>query len=321
MACEYDNEFKCGDSLYDLTKKILGRLKELVGFGPGGGGGGGDVTLTVSDVEIGAVELKDSATDNRATVRNSDPDASDFGLVVRNIPSGTQVVSGPFLTDTQLSARLNTLGQKTMALSAPVVIASNQSAFPVTVAGVATQTGLDTISGQIDALTNTVATEASQSLIFNQLDFLTSGLTIDLASRASEATLLTMLTEAAFEARINTLGQKTMANSTPVVLASDQSGIPIAKTDLTPSSPTAATVGVTSAQAVASNSNRKGLILVNTSVNTISLGFGAAAVLNSGVTLFPGDSFSMDDYSFDTGAVNAIASAAASNLAIQEFTT
>lgn len=229
MACDYDNEFKCGDSLYDLTKKILGRLKQLVGFGPGGGGGGGDVTLTVSDVEIGAVELKDSSTDNRATVRNTDPDPTDYGLVVRNIPSGTQAVSGPFLTDAQLSARLNTLGQKTMALSAPVVIASNQSAFPVTVAGVATQTGLDTISGQIDALTNTVATEAGLSSIFNELDFLTSGLTIDLASRASEATLATMLTLAGFQARINTLGQKTMAASTPVVIASDQGVIPVSQ--------------------------------------------------------------------------------------------
>jgi len=165
MSCDYDKEYKCGDSLYDLTKKILGRLKEIVGLG--GGGGGGDVTLTVSDVEIGAVELKDSTTDNRATVRNSDPDPADYALVVRNIPSGTQVVSGP-LTDAELRAsavpisvaalplpsgaatettlggvlttvafqtRINSLGQKTMAASTPVVLASNQSAIPVTQSG------------------------------------------------------------------------------------------------------------------------------------------------------------------------------------------
>lgn len=47
---------------------------------------------------------------------------------------------------------------------------------------------------------------------------------------ATEATLATMLTLAGFQARINTLGQKTMANSTPVVLASDQSSIPTAST-------------------------------------------------------------------------------------------
>ena len=90
------------------------------------------------------------------------------------------------------------------------------------------------------------------------------------------------------------------------------------KTDLAPSAPTAASVGVASAQAVAANASRKGLYLVNTSNATISIGLGSAAVLNSGITLFPRQAFWMDEYCLDTGAVNAIASAAASNLAIQE---
>lgn len=46
---------------------------------------------------------------------------------------------------------------------------------------------------------------------------------------ATEATLATLLTTSAFQARINTLGQKTMANSTPVVLASDQTVIPVSQ--------------------------------------------------------------------------------------------
>lgn len=91
-------------------------------------------------------------------------------------------------------------------------------------------------------------------------------------------------------------------------------------TALTASSPTAASVGVASAAAVAANTSRKGLTLVNTSANTISLGFGAAAVLNSGITLLAnGGTFVMDKYTFTTAAVNAIAGGAASNLAIQEF--
>lgn len=98
-------------------------------------------------------------------------------------------------------------------------------------------------------------------------------------------------------------------------------GVVSTKTDLTPSAPTATTVGVASAQALASNANRKGLYLTNTSVNTISLGFGSAAVLNSGITLFPKQTFWMAETDFDLGAVNAIASAASSNLAIQEYTT
>lgn len=96
-------------------------------------------------------------------------------------------------------------------------------------------------------------------------------------------------------------------------------GVLTTKSDLTPGSPTSATVGIASAQAVASNANRKGLILTNLSNNKIFLGFGATAVINTGVALYPGGSFEMDEYCFDTGAINAIASAASSTLAIQEY--
>lgn len=46
---------------------------------------------------------------------------------------------------------------------------------------------------------------------------------------ATETTLSTRLADATFTARINTLGQKTSANSTPVVIASDQSAIPVSQ--------------------------------------------------------------------------------------------
>ncbi|MGH8865356.1 MAG: hypothetical protein ACREVZ_12045 [Burkholderiales bacterium] len=50
---------------------------------------------------------------------------------------------------------------------------------------------------------------------------------------ATEATLAARLAEATFTGRINTQGQKTMAASTPVVLPSDQSAIPITCTAAT----------------------------------------------------------------------------------------
>lgn len=97
-------------------------------------------------------------------------------------------------------------------------------------------------------------------------------------------------------------------------------GTPIStKTDLSPNSPATVSVGVTSGTLLAANASRKGLIVINTSANTVSIGFGAAAVLNSGITLYPHGSFSMDEFSFDTGALNAIASGASSSVAIQEF--
>ncbi len=96
----------------------------------------------------------------------------------------------------------------------------------------------------------------------------------------------------------------------------------IAKTPQYPLTPTAASVGVASASVVSANNSRTGLILTNTSNNIISIAMGptaTAAILYSGITLTPYGCFVMDSNSFGTGAVYAIASAAASNLAIQEF--
>jgi hypothetical protein len=88
---------------------------------------------------------------------------------------------------------------------------------------------------------------------------------------------------------------------------------------VTPASPTFTSVGVASTSVLAANASRKGLYLVNTSTATISLAFGATAVLNSGVTLYPQGQYWMDAFNLTVGTVNAIASAAASNLAVQEF--
>ena len=88
---------------------------------------------------------------------------------------------------------------------------------------------------------------------------------------------------------------------------------------LTPSSPAVASVGTSSASALASNSARKGLVMINLSSSNISLGLGAAAVLNQGITLTPFGTWVMDQYTFTTSAINAIAGVASSTLSIQEF--
>lgn len=88
----------------------------------------------------------------------------------------------------------------------------------------------------------------------------------------------------------------------------------------TPSTPTAITAGVASGALVASNLNRKGLVVTNTSSNTVSLNLaGGTAVLNSGIVLYPGWIWEMDEFTYTTNAITVIASAASSNVAIQEF--
>jgi hypothetical protein len=92
-----------------------------------------------------------------------------------------------------------------------------------------------------------------------------------------------------------------------------------ARVPQTPGSPTSATVGTSSASILAANSSRTGAVIINLSTNTVSLGFGVAAVLGSGITLTQSGSFTMDAFCFSKGAVNAIASAAGSAVSIQEY--
>ncbi len=122
-------------------------------------------------------------------------------------------------------------------------------------------------------------------------------------------------------AQIAPVGLVTFAGSDDAKTATDVTAtnpLPTSGGTLTPASPAAASVGTSSGQAVAANANRKALLLVNTSTNTIYLGFAATAVIGSGVALYPGGSFG--PFPNVIGAVNAIASGASSNLAIQEFT-
>jgi hypothetical protein len=113
------------------------------------------------------------------------------------------------------------------------------------------------------------------------------------------------------------------SDGTPINPATEETLAAIAAsigTARTASAPTAVTVGLTSASALTANANRKGCYLINTSTAFISLGFGAPAVLYSGITIPPMWYYQMrpsDD--LVTAQIFAIASAAGSNLSIQEY--
>lgn len=97
------------------------------------------------------------------------------------------------------------------------------------------------------------------------------------------------------------------------------------KVALTAMSPATAIVTGSSALMVASNGNRKGLILTHLgSSGPVSLSFGATtnlAILNGGLSLTAGTRWTMDDYAFTTSAINAIAQASGPTISIQEWTT
>lgn len=130
--------------------------------------------------------------------------------------------------------------------------------------------------------------------ILTQVTAINADLDVALSTRASEATLANVLTTAAFQARINTLGQKAMAASTPVVLASDQSAIPVTGTFF----PTPVVRTTTLQRATAAGS-----ILVGAGSVTVA-NTGAANGLVLGSTIKPGESFTWSAGPNDT--LNAI---------------
>lgn len=99
---------------------------------------------------------------------------------------------------------------------------------------------------------------------------------------------------------------------------SDLAGAPIPSGNGTPDTPATYSVTSSSGQAVASNTNRKGLVIINLGAVNVSFGCGTTAALNSGITLTPNGTWVMDQFTFTTLAINAICSTT-STLSIQEY--
>ena len=118
------------------------------------------------------------------------------------------------------------------------------------------------------------------------------------------------------------LGQATMANSMPVVLASNQSTVP-AGIFAANAAVTNVAVTVLSTTLLAANPNRKGLIIRNAGGNTLYIGFSAStSVLSATRTI--GTAVGDETYEFlgpvYTGVISGIRSSGAGDAVITELT-
>jgi len=227
----------------------------------------------------GSVEIGTAATPIRTDPTGST--AQPITAASLPLPAGasTEATLGGVLTTAAFQARINTLGQKAMAASTPVTIASDQPAFPVTQSGV---WHITNISGTVSLPTGAATQATLASVLLTQTDgsqktqvtnypasqtvdgtvtvnqgsagadlWLVDGSgatqpvsgtvsaaqsgawTVAVSSSglptgaATEATLAGKVADSTVTARLGTLGQKTMAGSAPVVLASDHSAISV----------------------------------------------------------------------------------------------
>lgn len=279
-----------------------------------------------SGVDIGDVTVNNSTGANAVNIQDGGNSITVDGSITVTQATGTNL---HVVVD---SGTITTVGTVTSVTAiANALPAGNNNIGDVDVVTLPSiPTGVNSI-GQVTANAGTnlntsllalESTQSAQSILIGAVtetapasDTASSGLNGRLQRIAQRLTSLIALLP-------TSLGQKTMANSFAVTMASDQSSIPFTQTkvSLTAASPATTSVGVASASAVASNANRKGLIIVNISTANVSFGIGATAVVGSGITLLPGGVWNMDADSFSTSAINAIATAAASSISIQEFT-
>jgi len=139
--------------------------------------------------------------------------ATDPALVVAISPNNTVAVTG---TVTANNASVSTTGSSPPA-SATYIGGSVTTAAPTYTTGQMSALSLTT-----GGLLRVDGSGVTQPISAASLPLPTGA--------ATETTLSTRLADATFTGRINTLGQKTSANSTPVVLASDQSTLTVSGT-------------------------------------------------------------------------------------------
>lgn len=206
-----------------------------------------------------------------------------------------------------LNGKFGSLGQKTMAGSAPVVIASDQSTLPVSAAslplptGAATEVTLSALNGKFNSLgqktmansapvvisSDQSAIPASQSGTWNITNVTgTVSLPTGASTSALQTTGNTSLSNIDTKLPAN-LGQKASSASLAVVLASDQSAIKQAANTAgnSPGSGSVSTVTTLNAPA-----NAVGFILMNLDTSAANLRYriGATATTTSGQQLQPG---------------------------------
>lgn len=201
-----------------------------------------DVGVNVAGVQVDPRQTRTLTSADTVTV--AQPIGTNLHTVVDSsaLPTGaaTESTLATRVADTTVTARLNTLGQKTSVASAPVVLASDQSVIPVT--GPLTDTQLRAtavpISGTVtvvnaagvaavniqdggNSITVDGAVAATQAGVWD-INNVTGIISLP-TNAATETTLSTRVADATITARLNTLGQKISTASAPVVLASDQS--------------------------------------------------------------------------------------------------
>ena len=231
------------------------------------------------------------------------------------LPTGASTSTLQTTGNTSLSSidsKLGALGQKIMAGSAPVVIASDQSAIPVSAAslplpsGAATEATLSTLNGKVTDC-NTGAVVVSSSA-------LPSGA----STAAKQPSLGTAGTASA-----DVITVQGITSMTPLLVNGSGSTQPVSNPLDTSSTSTCSNVSssATSVSLLASTAGRKGAYIFNDSTQVLYIKFGTTASTTSyTVQVQPAGFYEMPTRPVYTGAIDGIWASANGSARITELT-
>lgn len=223
-----------------------------------------------------------------------------------------------------VDAKLPTLGRKPMAASVPVVVASDQAPLSVSLDGYTVS--LPVTAAQLPATLGQKASAQSVSVALSSDGSVGAPADAAATSDAGTFSLLAFVKRGLANwttllARIPTSGQKAMANSLPVAIASDQGQVPISVVGFTVQLPTAVNslpsvgaspetaqvsvpAGATPAAILATGRSDLQTIIKNTGTVKAYIG-GSTVAPENGFPLAPGEQIVMDT-KIALGAISAI---------------
>lgn len=189
---------------------------------------------TTSNTSLASIDIKTPPL-GQTTMANSQPiviasNQSAIAITASSLPlpnnASTESTLSLKLNEATFTSRINTQGQKTMAGSTPVVLASDQSTLKTDSSAVT-----QPISGTITAIQGSpgsTAWKTDGSATTQPISAISLPLPINAATSALQTIGNTSL--ASIDAKTAPLGQTTMANSHPIVIASNQSAVTISGT-------------------------------------------------------------------------------------------
>lgn len=255
-----------------------------------GGGTTGDITIAPGDVQIGAVEIKDGATDQRAvvdgtgqlSVKDIAVIAAVDGLEAALAALDAHLVGG--LVDGQIHADLTTLHADVDTLEALIT---------------ATNVALGSVDGHVDGVEGLLTTQAGY---LDGLEALITATNVALGSVDGHVDGIEALIAATNAALATQAGYLDGVEGKLDTLNTDLTAAGTATTN----DDIAVTGAVGGVVILAANANRKMFVVQNTGANNIRVSIASNPTATHGIQLAAGESFSMAAPNCPTGAIKAI---------------